>query len=124
LPVPAQQCGGGDREDLTPAVAWDQPRKCGEPDPVGRLVPDPGDLAAQYRVLVSQRQHFCIPAAWLRSTAAGIAIRFRTSAVMIDSDIRRSSRGSRARFARSGKRAGHSRESYFRAGQERGAFAV
>jgi hypothetical protein len=38
LTVPAQQCGGGDREDLAPAVARDQPGECSEPDPVGRLV--------------------------------------------------------------------------------------
>jgi hypothetical protein len=52
LTVPAQQCGGGDREDLAPAVARDQLGECGESDPVGRFVPDPGYLAAQYRVLM------------------------------------------------------------------------
>ncbi|CAM5713811.1 hypothetical protein SALBM135S_02939 [Streptomyces alboniger] len=44
-------------------------------------------------------------------------IRFRSSAPTTDIDIRRSSQSSRDRFARISERAGHSRESYFRAGQ-------
>jgi hypothetical protein len=37
-----------------------QPGQCREPQPVARLVPDPADLAAQHRVLVSQHQEFGI----------------------------------------------------------------
>ncbi|RFC70874.1 DUF11 domain-containing protein [Streptomyces sp. AcE210] len=51
--VPAQQCGGGDCEDLVPAFPRDEPGEDGEPDPVCGLVADAGDLAAQNRVLVS-----------------------------------------------------------------------
>ncbi len=43
-------------------------------------------------------------------------IRFRTSVVTTDSDIRRSSQSSRGGVARISKHAGHSRESHFRAG--------
>jgi hypothetical protein len=50
--MPDQQRGGCDGEDLTPAPARIQSGEGGEPDPVGWLVPDPGDLAAQYRVLM------------------------------------------------------------------------
>jgi hypothetical protein len=57
LTVPGQQCGGGDREDLAPALPRDQPGECGEPHPVGGLVPDPGDLTAQQRVLMPHCQH-------------------------------------------------------------------
>ncbi|MEU1696138.1 hypothetical protein ABZ590_33335 [Streptomyces hirsutus] len=81
-------------EHLTPALAWDQPGEHGEPDPVGGLVADPGDLAAQHRVLVTQRQHLRIlryAATRLRGTAAGTVIRFRTSAVTMDSGIEGSS---------------------------------
>lgn len=48
LTAPGGPCGGGDREDLAPMAARDQPGECGEPDPVGRLVADPGDLTAQH----------------------------------------------------------------------------
>jgi hypothetical protein len=47
----------GDREDLVPALPRDQPGKRGEPDAVGRLVPNPGNLTAQHHVLMPQRQH-------------------------------------------------------------------
>ncbi|GAA3485074.1 hypothetical protein GCM10018966_096060 [Streptomyces yanii] len=50
----------GDREDLAPAFARDQPGECGEPDPVGGLVADPGDLPAQHRVLMPERENFRI----------------------------------------------------------------
>ncbi|MFE4257038.1 amidohydrolase family protein [Streptomyces sp. NPDC056910] len=44
-------------EDLAPAFPRDQPGKDGQPDPIGGLIAAPGDLAAQHRVLVPQRQH-------------------------------------------------------------------
>jgi hypothetical protein len=56
LPVSAQQGGWGDREDVAPAVARDQPGEDGEPDPVAGLVADPGDLTAQHRVFMPQCQ--------------------------------------------------------------------
>jgi len=46
LPVPGQQCGGGDCEYVAPAFSRDQMGKDGEPDSVGGRVADSGDLAA------------------------------------------------------------------------------
>jgi hypothetical protein len=37
-----------------------QDYRCREPQPVGGLVPDPADLAAQHRVLVPEHQEFGI----------------------------------------------------------------
>jgi hypothetical protein len=58
LAVPGQQRGGGDRKDLAPALPRDQPGQDRQPDPVGGLVADPGDLTAQHRVFMAQCQHF------------------------------------------------------------------
>lgn len=90
-PVPGQQCGGGDREGLAPALARDQPRERGEPDPVGGLVADPGDLTPQHCVLVPRREKLYVLATRLRRMAAGTVIRVRTSAVTVDSGIEGSS---------------------------------
>lgn len=60
LAVPGQQCGGGDREGLAPALARDEPRERGEPDPVCGLVADAGDLTAQHRVLMPQREDLSV----------------------------------------------------------------
>ena len=60
-PMPGQQRRGGHREHLAPPVPGDQPRQCGEPQPVARLVADPADLAAEDRVLVPEHQEFGIP---------------------------------------------------------------
>ena len=55
-PVPGEQRRRGHREDLAPPAAGDQPGQCCEPQPVGWLVADPADLAAQHRVLVPEHQ--------------------------------------------------------------------
>ena len=56
LAVPGQQRRGRDRKDLAPAPARYEPCQRSEPGPVSGLVPHPGDVAAQYRVLVAQDQ--------------------------------------------------------------------
>jgi hypothetical protein len=56
--VPGEQRRRGDREDLAPPAPGDQAGQCCEPQPVGRLVADPADLAAQDRVLVPEHQEF------------------------------------------------------------------
>jgi hypothetical protein len=76
---------------LAPTFTRDQSGEDGEPDPVGGLVADPGDLAAQHRVLVPQRQHLCVFGRAVAKHTAGTLIRFRTSAVAIDSGIEGSS---------------------------------
>ena len=58
--MPAEQRRRGHREHLGPSPPGDQPGQCREPQPVGRLVADPADLAAQYRVLVPEHQEFGI----------------------------------------------------------------
>ena len=60
-PVPGQQRRRGHREHLAPFAAGDRPGKRREPQPAGRLVADPADLAAQHRVLVPEHQEFGIP---------------------------------------------------------------
>ena len=57
-PMPGQQRRRGHREHLTPPAPRDQPGQCREPQPIGRLVADPADLAAQHRVLVPEHQEF------------------------------------------------------------------
>ncbi|CAG6392106.1 hypothetical protein SCOCK_150078 [Actinacidiphila cocklensis] len=46
--------------DLTPAILGNQPRQRGQPDPIGRLVPDPRDLTTQHRILMPERRRFCV----------------------------------------------------------------
>lgn len=46
----------GHCEYLVRSARGDQPGQCREPQPVGRLVADPADLAAQHRVLVLEHQ--------------------------------------------------------------------
>jgi hypothetical protein len=55
MPVPGEQRCPGHHEHLAPSVPGDQPRQGGEPQPAGRLVADPADLA-QHRVLVPEHQ--------------------------------------------------------------------
>ena len=55
-PVPGEQRRRGDREDLATPAPGDQAGQCCEPQPVGRLVADAADLAAQDRVLVPEHQ--------------------------------------------------------------------
>jgi hypothetical protein len=57
-PVPGEQRRRGHREHLTPPAARDQSRQRRQPQPVGWLVADPTDLAAQDRVLVPEHQNF------------------------------------------------------------------
>ena len=57
-PVPGEQRRRGHRIHLTPAAAGNQPRQRRQPQPVGWLVADPADLAAQDRVLVPEHQDF------------------------------------------------------------------
>jgi hypothetical protein len=59
-PVPGEQRCRGHREYVAPSPPGDQPGQCREPQPVGRLVADPADLAAQHRVLVPEHQEFGI----------------------------------------------------------------
>ena len=59
-PVPGEQCCRGHREHLAQPAPGDQPGQCRKPQPVGRLVADPADLAAQHRVLVLEHQQFGI----------------------------------------------------------------
>jgi hypothetical protein len=55
--VPAQDRGGGDREDLRPPAAAHQPRQRRKPQPVGVIPPHPnGQLTAHDLVLVAQHQ--------------------------------------------------------------------
>ena len=56
--VPAEQCRWGHREHLGPSPPGDQPGQGREPQPVGWLVADLADLAAQDRVLVPEHQQF------------------------------------------------------------------
>lgn len=92
--MPGRQRGRRDREDLTPALPRDQPGKDGQPDPVGGLIAD--------RIWWRSTAFSCRSASTsaslatrLRSTAAGTLIRFRTSAVTIDSGIEGSSQAPR-----------------------------
>ncbi len=55
-PVPGQQRRRGHREHLAPPAPGGQPGQCRKPQPVGSLVADPADLAAQHRVLVPEHQ--------------------------------------------------------------------
>jgi hypothetical protein len=48
----AGSVGGVTGEDLGPAPARHEPRRRGEPGPVGRLIPCPADVPSQYRVLM------------------------------------------------------------------------
>ena len=59
-PVPGEQRRRGHREYLAPPAPGDQLGQCREPQPVGRLVADPADLAAQHRVLVPEHQQLGI----------------------------------------------------------------
>ena len=54
--MPGEQRRRGYREHLAPSAAGDQPGQRRKPQPVGRLVADPADLAAQHRVLVAKYQ--------------------------------------------------------------------
>jgi hypothetical protein len=54
--LPGERCRRGHRERLGPPASGDQPRQGGEPQPVGWLMTDPADLAAQHRVLVPEHQ--------------------------------------------------------------------
>ena len=54
--VPGEQRRRGHRKHLTPPAARDQSRQRRQPQPVGWLVADPADLAAQDRILVPQHQ--------------------------------------------------------------------
>ena len=54
--VPGEQRRRCHREHLAPPAAGNQSRQRREPQPVGWLVTDPADLAAQHRVLVPQHQ--------------------------------------------------------------------
>lgn len=56
--APGQQRRWRHRDDLTPALAWYEPRQRGEPGPVGRLIPHPADVPPQYRVLMPEHQQF------------------------------------------------------------------
>ena len=56
----ASSVAGGHREYLGPPLPGDQLGQRRERQPVARLVADPADLAAQYRVLVSEYQEFGI----------------------------------------------------------------
>jgi hypothetical protein len=58
--VPGQQCRRRHGKDFGPAPTRYKPRLRGEPGPVGRLVPRPADVSAQYRVLVPEHQQFSI----------------------------------------------------------------
>jgi hypothetical protein len=53
-PVPGEQGRRGHREYLATPAAGDQLRQGREPQPVGGLVPDPADLAAQHCVLMPE----------------------------------------------------------------------
>src|SRR5215470_316877 len=59
-PVPGQERRGSHREYFGPSAPGDQPGQRREPQLVARLVADPADLAAQYRVLVPEHQEFGI----------------------------------------------------------------
>jgi hypothetical protein len=59
--VPGQQRRGRDRKDLAPAPARYEPCQRSEPGPVSGLIPHPGDVTAQHRVLVAQNQQFSHP---------------------------------------------------------------
>jgi hypothetical protein len=54
--VPGEQRRGRHREHLAPPAAGNQSRQRREPQPVGWLITNPADLAAQQRVLVPQHQ--------------------------------------------------------------------
>jgi len=57
VPVPAQDRGRGDREDLRPPAAAHQPGQRRKPEPVGMIPPQPDvELAAQHLVLMAQHQ--------------------------------------------------------------------
>ncbi len=51
--MPGQNRGRSDRKDLCPAATGQQPGQGGQPQPVDGLLVHPGDLAAQYGVLVA-----------------------------------------------------------------------
>ena len=55
-PVPGKQRRRGDGEHVAPAVPRDQPGQRGKPQPVGWLVADIGDLAAEHCVLMPEDQ--------------------------------------------------------------------
>jgi hypothetical protein len=54
--VPGEQGRRGHCEYLAPPAAGDQLRQGREPQPVGGLVLDPGDLAAQHCVLMPEHE--------------------------------------------------------------------
>jgi hypothetical protein len=58
--VPGQQRRWRHREEFGPAPARYKPRQRGEPGPVGRLIPNPAHMPAQYRVLVPEHQQLSI----------------------------------------------------------------
>src|ERR1019366_6422944 len=58
--VPGQQRRWRHGEDFGPAPARYKPRQRGEPHPIGRLIPHPADVPAQYRVLVPKYQQLSI----------------------------------------------------------------
>jgi hypothetical protein len=60
LAVPGQQRRWRHGKDTGPAPAGYEPCQCGEPHPVGRLVPHPAGVAAQHRVLVPEYQQLSI----------------------------------------------------------------
>jgi hypothetical protein len=54
--VPGQQRRWRHGEDLRPAPSGEEPRQRREPYPVGQVVPDPADVAAEHCVLVPEHQ--------------------------------------------------------------------
>ena len=54
--VPGQECRGAHGEDFGPASAGDERGQGGEPEPIGRLIADLGDLPAQDDVLMAQHE--------------------------------------------------------------------
>jgi hypothetical protein len=54
--VPGEQRRRSHREHLAPPAAGNQARQRSKPQPVGRLVTNPADLAAKDRVLVAHHQ--------------------------------------------------------------------
>jgi hypothetical protein len=59
--------GLGSRHVDILGISWGGAGQRGEPDPIGRLVTHPADVAAQYRVLVPESQQLSI----LRQVRAG-----------------------------------------------------
>ena len=56
--MPGEQRRRGHGEHITPPASGDQPGQCCEPEPVGRLLADLADLAAEYRILMPEHQEF------------------------------------------------------------------